>query len=123
MFWNCCNVKFLIQKNQQTVCFCKTYQLMVMVFHLAPYVCATPRDDCHPYLASCTDTENGSYKCKCVENYVGDGKTCRGMTALDYCSFKIFNCFLLTDLVLYKQIVNCTSFFTTSNKYLWNRPR
>jgi hypothetical protein len=56
-------------------------QLMIyiMIFHLASYVCGTLRDDCHPYRASCTDTENGNYNCKCVSNYVGDGKTCEGM--------------------------------------------
>jgi hypothetical protein len=46
---------------------------------VAPYVCGTLRDDCHPYLASCTDRENGNYVCECIEHYIGNGKTCQGM--------------------------------------------
>ena len=56
---------------------------MLVMFRLAPYVCGTVRDDCHPYRASCTDTGNGNYDCECVKNYVGDGKSCEGMDGED----------------------------------------
>ena len=45
---------------------------------LVPPICGTEKDDCHPTLATCTDTDPGEYECKCIDGYVGDGKTCVG---------------------------------------------
>ena len=33
-------------------------------------------DDCHPTLATCTDTGPNAYKCECIPGYAGDGKIC-----------------------------------------------
>ena len=44
----------------------------------AAKICGTERDDCHEH-ATCTDTGPGSYKCRCNEGYVGDGKMCEGV--------------------------------------------
>lgn len=44
----------------------------------APTVCGTENDDCDKNLATCTDTEPGSYQCTCNDGYVGNGKKCVG---------------------------------------------
>ena len=38
---------------------------------------------CH-HKANCTDTE-GSYKCTCIDGYVGDGKDCKPGKSMYYC--------------------------------------
>ena len=43
--------------------------------------CDNGFNDCY-FTASCTNVP-GSYFCKCIEGYVGDGKHCEGKASID----------------------------------------
>ncbi|XP_028398895.1 uncharacterized protein LOC114521039 isoform X22 [Dendronephthya gigantea] len=54
----------------------ETVEKFLKRFCPAPTVCGTENDDCDKNLATCTDTEPGSYRCTCNDGYVGNGKKC-----------------------------------------------
>ena len=45
--------------------------------------CERLSSPCH-HKANCTDTE-GSYKCTCIDGYVGDGKDCKPGKSMYHC--------------------------------------
>ena len=56
------------------------HQVKLKCFLLAPAVCGTDKDDCHPTFSKCTDTSPGLYTCVCIDGYEGDGKECKGLS-------------------------------------------
>lgn len=54
-------------------------KISFLLFCLDVDECANPEsNDCDPN-ALCTNTE-GSYVCRCIKGYTGDGKRCTGIT-------------------------------------------
>ena len=52
---------------------------MIQSCNLVPPACGSPKDDCHPSFATCTNTSPGQFECKCIAGYSGNGRTCIGM--------------------------------------------
>ena len=80
-------------------------------FYTVPPVCGTKLDDCHPTRATCEDTGPGSYKCTCKPDFVGDGKTCEGMSTI-FCFYSPFqynlrNITQVSDWLWNSNYINC----------------
>ena len=52
--------------------------MQLSIFLTVPPICGSENDDCDKNLASCENTQTGSYNCTCNQGYIGNGKKCIG---------------------------------------------
>lgn len=69
--------RYVIQWDDKNDC-SKLKKILILLFCLDVDECANPEsNDCDPN-ALCTNTE-GSYVCRCIKGFTGDGKRCTGI--------------------------------------------